>query len=98
MAEGGPRVAFQGGKVRFFDAGERSWTVYDCRRVGGRIRRTALAADVATWRVFVAPDGKRHAYRFRSRESRELDPTSLARQLMAAQWANTFRPNRRTRG
>jgi hypothetical protein len=92
-----PRVAFQSGRVRFFDAGGRVWTVYDVRRVSGRIRRTALAAQAATWRVFVGVNGKRHAHRFEPGEPRELDPARLAQQLNAARWAGTFRPNRRSR-
>jgi len=92
-----PRVAFQGGRTRFFDAAERPWTVYDCRRVDGHIRRVAPAAQIATWRVFVGADGKRHAYRFQRDDSRELDPELLTRQLSSARWAETFRPNRRSR-
>jgi hypothetical protein len=92
-----PRVAFQSGKVRFFDATGRAWSVYDVRRLNGRIRKTAIAAEVATWRVFVAPDGKKHAYRFPGGEPRELEPTRLAQQLNGALWAGTYRPNRRSR-
>jgi hypothetical protein len=92
-----PRVAFQSGRVRFFDADGRVWTVYDVRRVSGRIRRTALAARAATWRVFVGADGERHAHRFQTAEPRELDPGRLAQQLNGALWAGTFRPNRRSR-
>jgi hypothetical protein len=80
--------------VRFFDSGARPWTVYDVRRVAGRIRKTALAAEVATWRVFVGPDGKRHAYRFKRGETRELEPTRLAEQLTSALWAGAYVPNR----
>lgn len=89
-----PSIAFQSGRVRFFDAAGRAWTVYDVRRVDGRIRRTALASEMATWRVFVGADGKRCAYRFEHRESRELDPSVLARQLNGARWAGAFQPNR----
>jgi hypothetical protein len=92
-----PRVAFQSGKVRFFDATGRAWSVYDVRRLNGRIRKTALAAEVATWRVFVAPDGKKHAYRFQRGEARELEPSRLAQQLHSARWAGGFRPNRGAR-
>jgi hypothetical protein len=91
-----PRVAFQSGKVRFFDAAGRTWSVYDVRRLNGRIRKTALAAEVATWRVFVAPGGKRHAYRFQRGEPRDLEPTRLAQQLTSALWAGAYRPNRRS--
>jgi hypothetical protein len=56
-----------------------------------------LAAPVATWRVFVASDGKRHPYRFQAYDVRALEPTSLAQQLNNALWAGTFRPNRRSR-
>jgi hypothetical protein len=92
-----PRVAFQSGKVRFFDAAGRAWTVYDVRRLNGRIRKTALAAEVAMWRVFVAPDGKKHAYRFRRGEARELEPTRIAQQLTSALWAGAYQPNRGSR-
>jgi hypothetical protein len=91
-----PRVAFQSGKVRFFDATGRAWTVYDVRRLNGRIRRTALAAQAAIWRVFVGPHGKRHAYRFQPGETRELEPSRLAQQLTSALWADGYRPNRRS--
>jgi hypothetical protein len=91
-----PRTEFQSGRVRFVEASGRVWTVYDVRRVGGRIRRTAIASDTATWRVFVGADGKRHAYRFTSRESRELDPSALGRQLARARWSGAFQPNRKS--
>jgi hypothetical protein len=91
-----PKVAFQNGRVRFVDGTGRVWTVYDVRRLGGRIRRTALASDTATWRVFVGPDGRRHAYRFEPRTSRELDPSALGRQLNRALWAGAFQPNRKS--
>lgn len=93
----GPRVGFQGGRVRFFDASGGVFTIYDCRRVNGRIRRMAVAAEGATWRVFVGSDGRRHAYRFQRRDTRELDPELLTRQLASARWSTTFRPNRRSR-
>lgn len=54
-----------------------------------------MASGTATWRVFVGSDGTRHAYRFTSRESRELDPPALGRQLNRARWAGTFQPNRK---
>jgi hypothetical protein len=92
-----PKIAFQSGRLRLVDSSGQSWTIYDCRRLNGRIRRTAPASEVATWRVFVASDGKRHAYRFRERESRELDPSLLAQQLSRAQWSRVFQPNRRSR-
>ncbi len=96
MAEG-PRVAFQSGRMRFFDKSGHAFTVYDVARVGGRIRRTALAAGTATWRVFVGSDGRRHAYRFRRGEARELDPELLDQQLNGARWSTVFRPNRNSR-
>jgi hypothetical protein len=92
-----PRVAFQGGRVRFFDGAGRAWSVYDVRRVNGRMRKTALAAPAAAWRVFVGSDGKRHAYRFPRGEPRELEPTRLAQQLNRALWAGALQPNRRSR-
>lgn len=92
-----PRVAFQSGRMRFFDKSGHAFTVYDVARVGGRIRRTALAAVSATWRVFVASDGKRHAYRFRRGEARELDPMLLDQQLNGARWSTVFRPSRNSR-
>jgi hypothetical protein len=93
----GPRVAFVGGRTRLFDASGKPWTIYDCRRANGRIRRTAIASDLSTWRVFVDPNNKRFAYRFRPRESRELDPSRLVQQLNRARWAATFQPNRKSR-
>ncbi len=56
-----------------------------------------MATEAATWRVFVSPEGKRHAYRFQRSDTRELDPVLLAQQLSSAQWAGAFRPNRRSR-
>jgi hypothetical protein len=96
MADG-PRVAFQSGRMRLFDKSGNAFTVYDVARVGGRIRRTALAAGSATWRVFVGSNGRRHAYRFRRGEVRELDPELLAQQLAGARWSTAFKPNRNSR-
>lgn len=94
---GEPRVAFQSGRMRFFDAAGCVWTIYDCARIGGRIRKTAYAGALATWRVFVDERGKRHAYRFQRGDTRELDPAQLAQQLIRAQWAKAFQPTRRSR-
>ena len=76
-----PRVAFKRGRVRVFDSAGFAWTVYDVRRVDGRIRKTALAAEGATWRVFAGSHGKRHAYRFHRGEGRALEPARVAQQL-----------------
>jgi hypothetical protein len=83
--------------MRFVDATGQISSVYDVRRVNGRVRKTAFAAMTATWRVFVGSDGRRHAYRFEPREGREVQPSLLARQLTRARWSAAFRPNRRTR-
>ena len=96
MAEA-PRVAFQSGRMRFSDGKGATYTIYDVARVGGRIRKTAYAAGIATWRVFVSADGRRHAYRFRRGEVRDLDPEILAQQLNVALWANVFIPDRKSR-
>lgn len=83
-----PRVEFEsdGRKHYFVDRDGVRWRIYDMvpARNGTRVTASEPPHNWGTERVFVREDGTRRRHAFSFRESHELDPAMLERQLARA--------------